>query len=35
MLQYNADKRYVEFLLDKNVRRMGVKDLREVPGVFW
>ena len=33
-VQYNADKRYVEFLLDKNVRRMGVGDLREVPEVF-
>ncbi|KAA2222938.1 DUF3945 domain-containing protein [Chryseobacterium sediminis] len=28
-VQYNADKRYVEFLL-----RMGVTDLREVPRVF-
>lgn len=33
-VQYNADKRYVEFLLDKNVRRIGVTDLREVPRVF-
>ena len=33
-VQYNSDKRYVEFLLDKNVRRMGVGDFRQVPGVF-
>lgn len=33
-VQYNANKRYVEFLLDKNVSRMGVTDLREVPRVF-
>lgn len=33
-VQYNADKRYVEFLLDKNVRRMGATDLREIPRVF-
>lgn len=33
-VQYNADKRYVEFLLDKKVRRIGVTDLREVPRVF-
>lgn len=33
-VQYNADKRYVEFLLDKKVRRMGVGDFRQVPEVF-
>lgn len=33
-VQYNADKRYVEFLLDKNVRRLGVEDFRQVPEVF-
>ena len=33
-VQYNADKRYVEFLLDKNVRRLGVEDFRMVPEVF-
>ncbi|BFO67390.1 DUF3945 domain-containing protein [Chryseobacterium sp. KCF3-3] len=33
-VQYNADKRYVEFLLDKKVRRIGTGDLREVPEVF-
>ncbi|MGH1517079.1 DUF3945 domain-containing protein [Chryseobacterium sp. JK1] len=33
-VQYNADKRYVEFLLDKNVRRLGVGDFTQVPEVF-
>ncbi|MDR6464592.1 DUF3945 domain-containing protein [Chryseobacterium sediminis] len=33
-VQYNADKRYVEFLLGKNVRRMGMEDFRQVPEVF-
>lgn len=33
-VQYNADKRYVEFLLDKNVRRLRVEDFRPVPEVF-
>lgn len=33
-VQYNADKRYVEFLLDKNVRRLGVKDFRLVLELF-
>lgn len=33
-VQYNADKRYVEFLLDKNVRRLGVEDFRPVTEVF-
>ena len=33
-VQYNADKRYVEFLLDKKVRGMGTGDFRQVPEVF-
>ncbi|AZB11652.1 DUF4099 domain-containing protein [Chryseobacterium sp. G0162] len=33
-VQYNADKRYVEFLFDKNVRRVGVEDFRSDPEVF-
>lgn len=33
-VQYNADKRYVEFLLYKNVRRIRMEDFRPVPEVF-
>lgn len=33
-VQYNSDKRYVEFLLGKKVRRMGTGDFRQVPEVF-